>query len=143
MSEVANAPVAPAKSAKDLNKERLEKLKAAKAAGATAKAAGATGEPKAKREKKVKEPKPCKCGCGGQTTAFFVPGHDARFKGWLLKVEKGATAVKDLPETVQKSYKWVKKGKGYIPTTNYKGEPHAGYLTEEETAEVASEKSPS
>lgn len=84
--------------------------------------------PRVKAEKKVR---PCACGCGGQTTGFFVPGHDARFKGWLLKIERGTMEVKDLPPSVQKSYKWVQKGNGMIPTTNYKGEPHQGYDREE------------
>lgn len=118
-----------------INKARLEKLKASKAAAATA---GKTADvPGVAAEKKVrvkaeKTVKPCKCGCGGQTTAFFVPGHDARFKGWLLKVEKGQMKVNELPEAVQKGYKWVKKGDGAIPTTNYKGEPHTGYISESE-----------
>lgn len=136
MAEVAETPIA-AQTNKEKNADRLAKLKEAKerAAGSKKAGAGASATPKVAREKKEKVVKPCKCGCGGLTTAFFVPGHDARFKGWLLKVEKGEMALKDLPEGVQKSYKWVKKGKGAVPTTNYKGEPHSGYLSADEVTE--------
>ena len=98
----------------DMNEEKAKKRTEEQAAK----------PPRVKAEKKVR---PCACGCGGQTTGFFVPGHDARFKGWLLKVERGQMKVSDLPPMVQKSYKWVEKGNGQIPTTNYKGEPHQGY----------------
>lgn len=105
--------------------------KAAKAKPATKKAA-------TKREPKAKELRPCACGCGAKTASYFVPGHDARFKSWLLNIERGKTALhgtemKDgqtrtpLPRKVQEQYKWVKRGTGFIPTTNYKGEPHKGY----------------
>lgn len=109
-----------------LNKERLEALKASKAQAKAEKAA-TPKEPKA-----PKEPKFCKCGCGGATGSNFVPGHDARFKGWLLQIEKGLKQPADLmPEAVYTSYKWKKSldGKGLIPTTNYNGQPHSGYLT--------------
>ena len=132
MSEVASTPIAP-QTNKEKNAVRLQALKDAKERAKKAKAEGAEGKPaKVPREKKEKVVKPCRCGCGGQTTAFFVPGHDARFKGWLLKVEKGEKKVAELPEAVQKGYKWVKRGKGAIPTTNYRGEPHSGYLKEDE-----------
>lgn len=29
---------------------------------------------------------PCTCGCGGLTGGQFVPGHDARLRGWLLQI---------------------------------------------------------
>jgi len=129
MSEVAEAPVALTN--KEKNAARLQALKDAKARAKENKAAAPPGEKKV-RVKKEKTVKPCRCGCGGQTTAFFVPGHDARFKGWLIKVEKGEKKVSDLPESVQKGYKWVKKGTGAVPTTNYKGEVHHGYVSSEE-----------
>ena len=71
--------------------------------------------------------KPCRCGCGEQIKSHFVQGHDARFKGWLLRVERGLMKVEELPKVVQKSYEWKKKGDGHIPTLNYKGEKHTGY----------------
>lgn len=132
MSEVASVPE---QSNKEKNAARLQALKEAKARAKDSKVAGvpgADGKVKVARVKKEKTVKPCRCGCGGQTTAFFVPGHDARFKGWLIKVEKGEKKVTELPESVQKGYKWVKKGAGAVPTTNYKGEPHTGYVKADE-----------
>ena len=129
MSSVAETPIAT--SNKEKNAARLQALKDAKERAKTTKAAAPPGEKKV-RAKKEKTVKPCRCGCGGQTTAFFVPGHDARFKGWLVKVEKGEKKVSDLPESVQKGYKWVKKGVGAVPTLNYKGEAHTGYVSESE-----------
>lgn len=106
---------------KQANKERLEKLKAKAAEKNAAKAA------KPPKEKTVR---PCACGCGEQVSAYFAQGHDARFKGWMVKVERGQMAVKDLPPMVQKSYEFKKKpgsDGGYVTTKNYKGEPHKGY----------------
>jgi hypothetical protein len=36
---------------------------------------------------KVKETRPCLCGCGTKVTRFFAPGHDARLRGMLLRGE--------------------------------------------------------
>ena len=123
---VAAAPGAEAKgqTLKEKNAERIAKLKAAKEAKAAEKAA----EPK--KEKVAKTPNKCKCGCGGDTGGFFIPGHDARFKSWLLKIERGQAKPEELltPE-VRASYTWKKSGKGLIPTKTYKGEPHSGYDT--------------
>lgn len=82
---------------------------------------------KAAAPKKEKALRECSCGCGEQVSGYFAQGHDARFKGWLLAIERGNMTVDKLPEKVQTAYKWVKRGAGMIPTTNYKGEPHAGY----------------
>jgi hypothetical protein len=106
--------------------ERRAKEEARKEAQAKAKADRKAARAATPR-KSTKEVKPCACGCKEETTSYFVQGHDARFKGWLLKIERGQMEVKDLPKSVQSTYKWVKRGDGYIPTTNYKGEPHKGY----------------
>lgn len=138
----AAAPPVAVKSKKEINQERLQNLKDAKERAKNEKAAAAaqpgTGEAKPARVRKAKAEKvvkPCRCGCGGQTTAFFVPGHDARFKGWMLSVEKGTKEIKDLPASVQKEYKFTKRGKGYVPDKNYKGEPYVPYLSEEDVKE--------
>jgi hypothetical protein len=115
--------------------------KARKAAGGTkgksAKGAGAAKSAKPKREKVPATVRKCSCGCGGETTGYFVPGHDARFKGKLLRAERGEdTPEKLLGAKVAGQYKWQtvtrkvngEDVKGKIPTTNYKGEPHEGYL---------------
>lgn len=110
------APISANKVANDQRKASLE-----------AKEESTTKEPKPVKTKAVG---PCKCGCGGETTANFVQGHDARFKSWLLKIERGEMTKDQLPDGVAEQYKWVKNPRvegGMIPTTNYKGEPHTGY----------------
>lgn len=110
---VAAPPVGKAPQKEAAKSERREKL------------AKEPKEPKAKAEKKMS---PCKCGCGEMTGGFFYPGHDARFKGWMLKIERGQAKPEDLlSEEVRKAYKWTKTEKGLRTTTNYKGEPHEGY----------------
>lgn len=121
----------PVKSLKERNAERLAQLKAKKEASKTEKAAAKSVS--APREKKEKTLNSCKCGCGGTTGGHFVPGHDARFKGWLLAIERGEDIVGaegGMPQAVYDQYKWVKRGKGKIPTKNYKGEPHTPFLAE-------------
>lgn len=117
--EVAGMPV-PAK------KDRL-KRGASKARKATGSKATASKPRKVKKEAAVAD-KPCKCGCGGKTASHFIAGHDARFKGWLLKIERGQAKKEDLlKKAVIGAYTWKKKGKGEVPTTDYKGRPHKGY----------------
>jgi hypothetical protein len=52
-------------------------------------------ETKAKRVKKVVEPRPCACACGGLTKKTFCPGHDGRIKGLAIAAVKAARAGKD------------------------------------------------
>jgi len=96
-------------------------------------------QPKVPKEKKAKVYRSCACGCvdpgTGQRTqvgGYFAMGHDARYKSWMMKIERGQMAVKDLPPVVQKEVManggWVKNAAGGFTTTkNYKGEVHAGY----------------
>jgi hypothetical protein len=49
-----------------------------------------------KQSKAAKTVRDCICGCGGKTGGAFVPGHDARFKGWLIKIAKGESKPSDL-----------------------------------------------
>ena len=154
--------MAEEKSKKQINAERLQALKDAKAkkaaqpaaTGATATAAGGpaaipgvegatNGKPaKAPREPKTKTVRACRCGCGGQTTAYFVPGHDARFKGWLKKIEMGKKEISELPPAVQKEYTWTERGIGFVPDKDYKGDPYIPQCALEdvtETEEAAAE----
>lgn len=145
---VAEAPVAgkatAAQSIKEKNKARLEALRLKKEETTKARTAEkATKPPRpAAKDKEPKVLKPCQCGgCDAQTTGYFAPGHDARFKGWLLKIEKGDAKREELLEpAVIAKYKWVpsglegKSGKGFRPTTNYKGEPHNGYWVDRDAA---------
>lgn len=123
---VAGVPV-PAKTAK------RKVAKPVKANGAAGKARVAK-PPVAKSAKSAKTAKParektnaCKCGCGDKTGGHFVPGHDARFKGWMIKIERGLMSPDELKKSVREAYRWVKRGDGYMATTTYKGEPNKGY----------------
>lgn len=69
----------------------------------------------------------CACGCKEETMSFFAPGHDAKFKGWLKKIELGKMDVSELPKSVQEAYTWRKHGEGKIPTKNYNGEDYKPY----------------
>lgn len=52
--------------------------------------------------RKPKPVRPCECGCGGSTKSRFVPGHDGRLHGWVLRVERGVVKLADIqPEGVQ------------------------------------------
>lgn len=93
-----------------------------------AKVAKAPRAKRAKADKTPREMKPCGCGCGEETGAYFVAGHDARFHSALLKIERGKDTKENLlSKKVRDAYDWKKSGDGEIPTTNYKGEPHKGY----------------
>ena len=87
------------------------------------------GTARTRTPKAPKELKPCACGCGEQTGGYFVQGHDARFKGRMLKIERGEAKKSELlPAAVIRKYEWVgTKGGGERTTTNYKGEKHSGY----------------
>lgn len=111
------------------NKEQTT-MNSRTASTSTAKTSAQRSEEKAARATTpTRTVQPCKCGCGEEVSSHFMMGHDARFKGWLLKVERGQMPLSQLPPSVRKAYQWVEKGEGYIPTTNYKGEPHTGYDT--------------
>jgi hypothetical protein len=68
------------------------------------KAAGKKAEPKP-----LKRTHDCLCGCGQETLSLFAPGHDARVKGILLKVERGELTRDSIPESVAPFVKF--KGK--------------------------------
>lgn len=79
---------------------------------------------KAAKVKKVKTPRTvrnCACGCGGETTGYFVPGHDARMHGWIKKLGDGRIDIngkdaksgeKIIPNAVLKSLVLTKTAKG-------------------------------
>lgn len=124
----AEIPVA-SKSNREKEKERKERLSSRKSAS-PAKLVGAAAK-SAARAKRVTKPtqtvRNCACGCGEETSSYFIPGHDARFKSFMVKVERGTMQVSELPKAVQKAYEFKKRGAGFVSTTNYKGEPHKGY----------------
>lgn len=48
--------------------------------------------------------KKCLCGCGGDTYANFVPGHDSKVKVMCVKVDNGEMKVEELPPKIQEYY---------------------------------------
>lgn len=54
--------------------------------------------PSATRARKPKPMHDCACGCGGQTRSLWVPGHDARAKGWAMRIERNIVTMADVPE---------------------------------------------
>ncbi len=61
---------------------------------------------KAQPKENVKRKHDCLCGCGFQTWNIYAPGHDARVKGILLKIERGDLRTSDCPEAVIPFVKW-------------------------------------
>lgn len=108
--EEANAALASAARVINMNEAKAEKdAKAAKAAAKVAPAVktakvektkdGRTKLPPLPRAKaKLKPLKPCECGCGGLCRARFVPGHDSRMRGWIMRVERDIVKLADIPD---------------------------------------------
>ena len=93
--------------------------------------AGKSNKAKAKAPKGAdgRQTRKCECGCKEETMSYFVAGHDARFKGWMVKVERGTMEMGDLNSYIRNKYTFKKRGDGYVSTENYKGEKHDGYDT--------------
>lgn len=68
-------------------------------------------------EKPPKTVRACACGCGGQTTGHFAPGHDARLHGWIAKLADGRIEPKDIPAITRKNLGLVQTKTGYKATT--------------------------
>ena len=69
----------------------------------------ATNTPKAQPQANAKpeqaQPvKRCLCGCGGETKGRFVPGHDARVKGLLRRLDLGKAKEGDKVSTETLAY---------------------------------------
>lgn len=93
---------------KKANAERKARLTAKQEAkAADAKAVKAAKPAKPAKEKKLAATRDCLCGCGLETSGKFRPGHDARVKGMLLKVERGDEAVTSLPESLRPYVKFA------------------------------------
>jgi hypothetical protein len=86
-----------------------EKAAKAKAAGALDKKAAKVVKEKA--PKKLRKTHDCLCGCGTETLSLYAPGHDARVKGIILKVERGDLEKSAIPETVAPFVKFSGKWK--------------------------------
>ncbi len=56
-------------------------------------------------EENLKQPHDCVC-CKDQTSSIFAPGHDARVKSILLRIERGELEKSVCPEKVAPFVKW-------------------------------------
>jgi hypothetical protein len=90
---------------------KAEKLKAQQAAAkAGAKAKGATAVKIAPKAKKMVTLGPCLDGCGANVAAKFAPGHDAKLKSLILKIERGDEPMQAVAEMPAAAYLKFKKG---------------------------------
>ena len=62
--------------------------------------------------KKEKALKPCGDGCGCMVASKFRPGHDAKYKSMVLKVERGEIKIEELPALMQEQLTWAKTEDG-------------------------------
>lgn len=96
----AEAPTEPA-SAPEATAAPAEAPKAQETATAAKKAAPAPRAAKPAKAPKAPKPakalNPCTCGCGAQTLARFLPGHDARLHSLVLKISRGQANKALLP----------------------------------------------
>lgn len=52
-------------------------------------------------ERKPKPTQPCMCGCETLTKGVWAPGHDARARGWAIRVERAICKLADVPANEQ------------------------------------------
>lgn len=41
--------------------------------------------------------RPCGCGCGSLCARVFLPGHDSRLRGWVLRLDRGLIDAGAIP----------------------------------------------
>lgn len=72
------------------------------------------------------QPAECKCGCGAFAAGkarHFLPGHDARFHGWMRRMAQGLLEPSEIPASAR-ALMSIKSIDGIpTPTTDYDGSP--------------------
>lgn len=63
--------------------------------------------PRSRGERKAKPLVDCACGCGCQTRATWFPGHDARAKGWALRISRDICTMADVPVNERKGAQFM------------------------------------
>lgn len=75
--------------------------------------------PKLPSASRARKPKPlvaCTCGCNGMTKGLWVPGHDARARGWAIRIERGICKMGDVPANEQAGAKFMLKQRKELGT---------------------------
>jgi hypothetical protein len=65
--------------------------------------------PSAGRKPRNRPVRDCACGCGTMTKATWAPGHDARAKGWAIRIERDICKLSDVPAAEQQGAKFMLK----------------------------------
>lgn len=65
--------------------------------------------PSAARTRKPKPQQPCACGCNTPTRSQWAPGHDARARGWAIRIERSIVKMSDIPVNEQAGAKLMLK----------------------------------
>lgn len=77
--------------------------------------------PSATRARKDKPSKACACGCGTMTKSEWAPGHDARAKGWALRIERGILEMEDVPANERQGAELMLARRKASPDASEKG----------------------
>lgn len=122
----STSPIPVAKKSASVRRGRRSTDRAVRTPGTRA-----TSNGSAKREAAPKTVRKCACGCGGETMGFFVPGHDAKYHGWERRLADGRigsdgkdakTGERVIGAKVIEAMGLKKKGEGYVPTVDYRGD---------------------
>ena len=99
-----------------------KQLAAGRAAGTDALAEPAPKSRKARAKVASKPGQPCLCACGqdAKSGRSFLPGHDARFHGWMKRLADQRLKPSEVPAAALKLMNLDKDG---VPTTDYDGSP--------------------
>lgn len=71
--------------------------------------------PSALRARKPKPMQPCACGCNTPTRSTWAPGHDARARGWAIRIERNICKMIEVPENEQAGAKLMLKVRKELP----------------------------
>lgn len=100
LKKVATSPEVQAK-VKEAKEAKAEKAAKPVKEGALPPLPKMPSATRGEREKKVRPTKPCACGCGTETKSEWAPGHDARARGWALRIQRGILTIDQVPANEQ------------------------------------------
>lgn len=85
-------------------------------------------------ERKAKPVRDCACGCGTQTKSEWAPGHDARARGWAIRIQRGIITIDQVPVNEQAGANLMLSGAAegkikLVHSNKLKPEPEAAEAT--------------